>query len=411
MNAFAQIAFRNIFRQRRRSFLTGLSLWGGYVLVSLSIALTDGTYSHMIDAFTGDRTGHIQIHQKNYLEKPSVERMIPNQSQILETLQNMSTSTLNDIIKGFSPRVRAGALAWAHDQVRPVEVWGIDPEKESTVTRFGDKPIDGEAWSNIETALTPVYVGHNIRKQLKLKFGEELILISQGADGSIANDKFFVSGTIGTEDGSDADSLFIPLEAAKNFFSSGIHEIAVRLQHSSSADRVRGLLVQKLTHEEIQISTWAEVEEEFYKAMQADRRGNEVTYIIILIMVCVGVLNAVLMTTLERMREYGLMKAVGTPPVQMFMMIPLEILFLSLFSVGLGALTALPINYWFFKVGITFEQPVEISGILFDRMRAEITTSSMIIPALVVIGMATAVSLIPAIIAHRKTALDALRSV
>ena len=116
-----QIAFRNILRQKRRSILTGLSMTGGYVLFVFSFSLLEGSYGNIIDIFTLDSTGHIQIHQDDYRDRPKIYKTIQNQEQIKVAL------TDNPEIKSFTPRVFSPALAYAGDKTAPSRIIGIDP--------------------------------------------------------------------------------------------------------------------------------------------------------------------------------------------------------------------------------------------------------------------------------------------
>ena len=406
MMLILKIAFRNIFRQKRRSLLTGLSLLGGYVLFSVAIGITEGTYSNIIDAFTQDHTGHVQIHRQGYLDRPSINRTIADPGAIDARL-----ATLPEIV-AFSPRVIGGALAYGNDKTLPVQVRGVDIEREQRTTRLGDKIRAGLiARSDGRGA----FVGVTVARNLGLSPGSELVLISQAADGSVANDRYRVDAVIGTEESADARAVYLPLASAQDFFALGerVHEFAIRLRSHREAERVvteiRARLGDLPEARALSVEPWQVVEQDFYRAMTIDKSGNVVSLGILMLIVAVGVLNAILMTILERTREYGVAKAIGTSPGAVFGTIVFESVFLAFLSVVAGFPLALAFGRWFERVGIDLGTPIDISGVIYRKMLGEVSAYTLFLPAIVVIATAIAASLWPAWKAARVRPIDALR--
>src|SRR5690606_36638683 len=139
------------------------------------------------------------------------------------------------------------------------------------------------------------------------------------------------------------------LEAADNFFSlhGKIQEISILLDEFQLAEQVTHDLNLLSVGKEWKAESWQEIEKEFYHSMIADQQGNQVSNGIIVFLVSMGVLNTVLMLVLERTREYGILKAIGTRPKVIFQLILFECGILSLLSICVGMLIALPLNYWF----------------------------------------------------------------
>ncbi|MCM2323386.1 MAG: ABC transporter permease [Oligoflexia bacterium] len=406
-----RIAFRNILRQKRRSLFTGLALLVCFVLFSFIESITEGTYGHMIDLFTRDHTGHVQVHRRGYLDRPSISKAIDPASGIEAKLKEMRE------VVAFAPRVKGGGLAYAKTKTTPVQIIGIDPvreEKTSTLRqrlKRGQYLGAGAPGEGIRGAM----IGQGVAENLKIDLGDELVLISQGADGSVANDRYRVEGVIGTMESSDQMNVYLTLPAAQEFFSldGRVHELAVLLKHHSESVRFAAKLQGSLGAAEggqaLSIDPWQVVEEDFYRAMQTDRKGNQISKVILLVIVCIGVLNAVLMTILERTREYGVLKAVGTRPGRLFRLIVLEMGFLSLLSVSTGLVLAVPINYWFATRGISVP-PVEVGGIPYDKMLGEFSVRAFFWPAVTIVVASVVVSLFPALKAVRSRVVDALRS-
>lgn len=402
-----KLAFRNIFRQRRRSILTGLSMTGGYLLCALSFSLVEGSYNNVIEHFIRDQTGHIQIHQSDYLQRPRIYKNIDNFSSISKILSSQQD------VKSFAPRIKAAALVYANNKNTPAQVVGIDPDKESTTTRLRQKIKAGtyiDSTTNSEGYYSAL-IGRSIADLLKLKIGDEIILLSQGADGSMANDIFIVKGIAGTRSSRDRLTIYLPIPAAQDFFSmqNKIHEVAVLLNHTNqSLDATREL--QEKIGTELNVSSWQEIEETFYRTMQADKRGNRFTLGIIVFIVFIGVLNTVLMTVFERTKEFGVLKSIGTRPGNLLTMIVMETTMLSLISCALGFLLSLILVYWFTVDGFELAQPLDVGGIAFTHVRGEISPLVFVAPLMIIFFSSILVSIPPGIRAARISPVKALGS-
>ncbi len=404
-----KLAFRNVLRHRRRSLLTLLSMSGGYILLTLSLSMSEGSYNDIIDLFTRDHTGHVQVHQSNYLDRPSLYKTINDAEQLMAELDTKAH------VVGVAPRIYGPSLAYGKNKSSPANVIGIDPHRESITTTLAEKVKQGGYLSESMSGdgYFSAMIGQTLAQNLKLVPGDELVLISQGADGSIANDIFIISAIVGTAQSHERLNVYLSLGAMRQFLSMGdqVHELAITLSHQSQAQQFAVELNQRWSASGLRVSPWQSVEKTFYNSMQADKEGNYVSMGIIILIVSIGVLNTVLMSTMERSREFGVLKAIGTRPLGVFRLILLESLMLALASCVLGFLIALPINYWFEQVGIPLSQGVDMGGVMFDHLSGEISSLTMGLPALVVVTSTVLVSLIPGVRAARISPLEALNSV
>lgn len=402
-----KIAFRNIFRQKRRTVLTVITLGAGYLLFSLSLGITDGSYSNIIDLFTRDHTGHIQIHQKGYLRKNSLYRTLKG-SEV--NIQNIDPE-----IQSYSFRLWGAALAYGNQKTSPARVLGINLEQEFQTAHLKEKLKEGHWFT--KDSNHAVVVGASLAHSLKLKPNDELILISQAGDGSIANDKFIVSGIVGTMDSVERMTVIMPLPLAQEFFvlPEQIHEVAILLKHYQDAIpvsmRIEKHLLSKDAHMLYEVSPWQAIEKDFYSAMTADKRGNFITIGIIMLMVAIGVLNTILMSVLERTREYGVIRALGTRPSYIRRLIVWEAFFLAVLGIGTAFLPALALNAWLSRSGIPLSHPIDVGGFQFLEMHSEVSAYVMLFPAGVTLLTAVVVSLLPAWRISKMNPLNALRSV
>ncbi len=398
-----KIAFRNIFRRKKRSVLTGLMMAGGCALFALSFGMMDGTYGNVIDMFTRDHTGHIQIHANGYLDKPSIYKTFDNVDSIGSKIESVP------YVESWSPRVYTPALAFAGTKTSGVQIVGIDPAREARTTRLKHKVKKGNYLSS--TSLNEIVISDRLSRVLKVNLGDEVALISQGADGSIANGLFTVKGITGKKEGSST-TCYMNINSVQEFLSLGskVHEIAVVLKNQALTLKSIGRIEKALKEASLDVEPWQVVESQFYTAMQADIKGNRWTMAILTIIIAVGVLTTVLMIILERTREFGVLKAIGSRPLQIFMLIVFETAFLSVLSIIIGTIAGIFANWWFSVYGITYSTPIEYGGFYFYKMTSEITLRSIVMPALVIFGTAVFVSVWPAIRAARIIPVKALRT-
>lgn len=401
-----KIAFRNILRQRRRSLLTGLSMTGGYILCVWSFSLLEGSYGNVIDIFTLDHTGHIQIHKDNYLRRPKIYKTITGQEALESVLAN------HDEVTNFTSRVFAPALAYAGNKTSPVRVLGVDVAREPTTSRLAQKVKKGayfDAKPNNDGYFKAM-IGQGVADTLLLDIGDEIVLISQGADGSIANDIFIISAVVGNRTSYDRLGVYLPLKAAQMFLSLGtrVHEYAIIVENKNRNEVIAKNLQHQLPG--LKVSPWQQVEETFYRTMQSDKQGNHFSIGIIIFIVFIGVLNTVLMSVLERTREFGVLRAIGTRPLEIIKMIFLETTMLACISISIGVILSIPLIAWFTYVGILLPEPVDMGGIEFQYMTGEFSWFVFIVPMLLIFGFSAVVSIPPGLRAAHILPRDALGS-
>lgn len=398
-----KIAFRNIFRQKRRTILTALSMFSGFVLSAFFIGFSDGSYGNIINMFTKNKTGHIQIHHKTYLDNPSIYKSIKTYKEIFKKLEKIKG------IESFSPRVYSSGLVSVGNKSAGAQVIGINPLLENKTINFNNSILNGgKALS--EKSAKEVLIGIGLSKLLKTKIGEDIVIVSQGAEGEIAYDIFKIIGLIDSGDEiGDKMSFYIHIDDADKLFSlkGKIHEIALTINKIKQADKIKKIIVQNINKKNLEVATWKEFAKSFYDAMKADQAGMWIMLFIIVLIVAVGVLNTVLMSVLERTREYGVLKAIGTKPGQVFKLVLIEVNIIAIFSIIFGTLIAYIINTLFAKYGFTLPDPISYGGMMFETMKGEVNLRSFIIPTITILFTASFVGFFPAL---RAAKIDPAKS-
>lgn len=399
-----RMAMRNLFRQRRRSILTLLTMTGGFVLAAFSIAWSDGTYNDVIRAFTGNRLGHIQIHQKEYTDCPSLYKTVDKKDTIGRVLDGTKH------ISGWTPRLFAFGLGSVENRSTALHIIGIDPVRENRATHFRNKLEEGAGFAG-ETH-HPAVLGAGLARQLRAKLGDELVIVSQGADGSIANDAYTITGILDSGDpNADRMDCYLQLSDAQELMvlEGRIHEIAITLDRLKQVRTVTAQLRSSLGNKELSVEPWQEFAASFYRAMQADKNGNWITLGVILLIVAVGVFNTVLMSVLERRREYGVLLALGTRPGRLVRMVITEAALLAVGSAIVGTVAGFFLNWWVSMHGIILSEPFTYGGITFTMLRTELNVPSFVIPACTVVATAILVALAPAWTASRTDPARSMR--
>jgi len=399
-----KIAFRNVFRQRRRTLLTALTMFGGFVLCSFSIAFTDGTYNNVIDMFTRNQLGHIQIHHSEYRDRPSLYRNIADYEAVGRVLDGVEG------VAAWAPRIFTAGLASVGTRTTGVQIIGVDPARETEATRFDKKIQTGRGFS--DGSSYEALLGKGLAKRLDAEIGDDVVIVSQGADGSIANERYTFVGTIDSGDAMrDQTTMYLSLGIAQELLvlEGRVHEIAIVADDINRLYRQSDRIAAALGDAQLAVEPWQVFAKTFYDAMTADQKGGWISIVVITALVAIGVLNTVLMNVLERTREYGLMRAMGTSPASVFSLVIIEVIVMAVMTVIVASIVSYILNYSVSFVGIPMPVEIEYGGVSFNSMNTEINTRSYLIPLFCVVFSAAFISIFPAIKAARTRPAVAMR--
>ena len=400
-----RIALRNVLRHKRRTLLTVLTMSGGFTLCSMSIAWSDGTYNRIIDLFTRYDLGHIQIHRAGYLDKPSLYATVDDYEDIGRILASVPR------VESSTPRLYSAGLVSVADKSAGARIVGIDPASEIAATEFDRKVTAGRFLAG--GAAHEALLGEGLAERLGAAPGDEVVVVSQGADGSIANDAYTIVGLLATGDpAEDQITFYLHLTDAQELLvlEGRVHEIVVinrdlRTVAASAAD-----IRASIGDPALSVDPWQVFAKSFYQAMKADQDGMWISLLIIILIVAVGVLNTVLMNVLERTREYGLLRAIGTRPLRILGLVLWEVVVMAAIALVIGAVSAWIINSLVAAHGIPMPYELTYGGIVFNRMYSEINVRSFVIPGITVVISALFISVFPAIRAARTAPAAAMRT-
>lgn len=401
MKLLLSLVCRNIMRNRRRTLFTVSSLAIGGILLSLTLSLTEGSYSTAIDLFTRDHTGHAQIHVKGYLDKPNMRSVINHSDEIYNQLK-----TDSEVIN-ITPRLYAPVLSYGAKKSFPAQLIGIQPSTEKSASYIDERIQSGRYFRN-DTERGAV-IGFTLAQNLQLKVGDSIVLIGEGYDGSIANDIYPVIGITGTKDSSERLNIYLSIPSARDFLSlpNGVHELSVLLSHYKDAQSFTSKWTSKLPSS-LEITPWQVIEKTFFNSMTADKEGGKFSVSVIIFIVAIGVLNSILMSTMERTYEFGLLKAIGTRPRQIFLLIITETALVAMIAAMVMIVICIPMNIWLANVGIKLPTPLDVGGVPLTHMLGEISAYTLLYPTVIILSSALLVGLYPAWRSARLSPVSAM---
>lgn len=404
----AGLAWRNVWRNKRRTILTLLTILVGSAMIIFQNAWAKGGHDQMIEDAVSTNMGHIQIHEKGYWENRTIDYAIKPDLNLLQTLKK------DKRIAGASCRIHADGLLSYKDTTAGAMIQGVDPESEKSVSILHTKLLPGGRY------LTPadrknIVMGETLAKNLGAGVGSVIAMISQGFDGSIAAEKLTIIGLIRSGNPEyDQWLVLMPLAQATETFSmmDFVHSIAIRLKSSAATDHVRDYIKKSIDPKAVEVLGWEELIPELVQFIVMDNIGAYIFDFILFMVVAFGVLNTIQMSVFERTRELGVMLSIGTTPGQVVSMVMIESLIIAIIGIAGGLLLGYLLSYYFYL------NPLDYSD--YSKELAEFGMSTILFPAdaTVLNGAVTAVitlilamifSIFPARKAANLKPIDAIR--
>lgn len=409
MMTFIKMVWRNLWRNTRRSLLTTSAIFFATLLLVFMLALQKGMYTGMINSAVKIHTGHLQIQREGYLDEMNINLSVDNPEMIYPILNEERR------IQAFAPRLNSPTLISSAGNTFGALVIGVDPDREAEVSTLKSIIQEGSYFSSEHDY--EALLGKTMAKNLGVTVGDEIIFMGQAADGALAADRFYVRG-IYKSGSTDFDRSFvcIDIKEAQELFSmeGRVSEIALILDDSSSIKEVKDFLVKGFRSrgfENYKVLTWSEITPALKQAIALDASSAYILYFILLMVVGFGIMNTFLMSIFERMRELGVMIALGMRPGLMFFMVILESLILSSLGILSGVIVGSGLAYYYEQTGIhiaAFTEMMEFFG-LPPGIFPDISLSVAIAATIAVFTITLLIAIYPAVKVLRIKPVEALR--
>ncbi len=402
------LAWRNVWRNKRRTILTFLTIMIGCAMIILLNAISYGGHEQMIEDAVSLNAGHIQIHEKGFWDNRSLDYAMHFDPSFLQTLRSDRRVT------GVSVRVQADALLSFEGNTAGVVVQAVDPDEEVKVTDLYRKIRPGGRFLSREDRLTMV-LGETLAENLGAGVGSTISLISQGFDGSIAAEKLRVVGLFNSGNPEyDQSLVLMPLRQGKTTFSMGeyINSYTLKLASPGLMEDVRDSLRKRLGAGSWEVLGWDELMPELVQFIVMDEVSGYIFDFILFMIVAFGVLNTIQMSVYERIREMGIMLSIGTRPGQVVAMVLCESFFITLlgivFGIALGVLTSYyfevnPLNY------SEYSREIAVWGVSTVVYPARTTLLNVASTGLITLLLSMLFSYFPARKASRLNPVEAVR--
>jgi putative ABC transport system permease protein len=404
-----RMAWRNLWRHKRRTWLTATAMIFSNVLLVFMISLQFGSYDMMINNTLQAFSGHFQIQKAGYNESPKLRLGIESIQPLAAELRQRLPETR------IAARAAAFALASSEQRSFGIQVVGVQPQFEPGVSTIPGLVSEGTYLDDPNAA--EIVIGSVTARNLKVGVGDEITLLGSGRDGSFAAGILTVKGVF--ETGSpEMDRSFaeIPLDYFQEMFAMADqgNSIAVAV---NSLDRVSpefSNAQQALSgRDDLVLLDWDELHPGLKQAIQADLSSAWFMYGVLIILVAFSVLNTQLMSVLERTREFGVITALGVKPRRLATLIMLETALMALIGLVIGVFLGWLVSLYFNTVGFSYPGMSEVAAKfnLPGKMYPSLTVFSMILGPFVVFLFCLLASVYPAARLYRLQPVEAMRAV
>jgi len=387
-----KIAFRNLRRYQRRTILTSMLITVGVVSVLLFTSLSSSFTGMMIGEITDSMLGHIQVHRKGFVASidnlPLNMTMPPKDAALVATVFDE-----NPLVESYSPRIKFGAMLSNFVETTNIRLNAVDPEKElATVPLLLERFVEGEKGAG---SMGPgkIVIPELLARGLKIKPGDQVVIVANNKDGSVNGVPLVVGGILESATGPGGRDGYVNIVDARDLLrmkGDEVSEFAVRLTDFHSLEKVK---TEKL-------SPFVNI------AKMIDLMTLSVRILLVFIAL-ISVMNVMIMAVFERIREIGTVSAMGTLPGQIRTMYMMEGFLLGVIGSAAGivvsVIAVLALNVW--PLAFDFGRQ---TGLL---LKPSLQAGDVLFTTVVVLIVAVAASLWPAVKASKMEPVEALRHV
>jgi putative ABC transport system permease protein len=350
--ALLRIAWRNLWRHTRRTLLTALAFGAGVFLLIFFLGLGDGMHEKMIETGIRMGSGHVVVEPEGARREVAADLLLaPDVVSALRAVLAMPRIARE--IEGSAPRLVGSGLLSSANNAAGVEIIGVDAAREANLSLLPDRIVAG-TFLGPDGAAPPVVVGRALAEKLKVKLGSKVVLMSQ-AGAEIESQLLRVGGIFATgmED-VDGHLISVRLDDFQKLLGrpGALTQEAIFLHRAGDAGEVRRLIAAALARRPVDVLTWRQALPQLDQFVVLDDAGNYIFNAILLVMVTLGVLNTVLMTVLERRREFGLLAALGMRPSLAGLMVLSESMLITALGTGIGLAAGLAAHRYFAVHGL-----------------------------------------------------------
>jgi len=404
-----RMAWRNLWRHKRRTWLTvGAMIFSNLILV-FSISLQLGSYRMMIDNTLKSYTGHMQIQHEGYNEEPkmrsSIDAVIPLASKIREQLRSNT----------IAARGVAFAMTSSEERSYGLQIIGVEPEFEPNVSTLPGLINQGNYFTDINAE--EIVIGSVLARNLRVGIGDEVTLLGGGHDGSFAAGIAIVTGIFDSGIAEiDRSMAQLPIGYFQNLFGMDDrgHNIVINSADLSQISVLQQSIMKMLAGDDkLVVLDWEQLQPGLKQAIQADFTSAWFMYAVLIVLVAFSVLNTQLMSVLERTREFGVMMALGVKPARLGSLVITETVVMSGIGLAIGAVLGIAMTWYLSIVGFSYPgmEEMAVRFNLSDRMYPSLSLVSIMLGPSIVFLFSLLASIYPALRLFFLQPIAAMRAV
>jgi len=401
-----RFAWRNAGRNHRRTAIVVSATAVGVGGMLLAMAINFGMIFEMVEAAINTEIGDLQVHGRGYEDKPALEvRITPQSGGVEKLLAGMHG------VRAWAPRVLGEGLVFSPRTSVGVRVLGVDPDREAKVSVLAGSIVEG-AW--LDGNLRRLVIGERLARRLQVGVGGKLVLSAQALNGDMVGEAFRVRGLFRTTSRAlDEGAVLMRLDESQALLGLGgdFSELVLRAQPGADLALLQKRLRRRLGGG-LEVKTWRQLEPVLVAMIGMYDQIGWIVYAAVFVAMAFGIANVLLMAVYERIREIGILTAIGMTPSRLVAGVAVESLLLTLAGVAVGFALGLG-SVWLLRDGIDLSawgEGLHAFGIP-TRIRPVIRSTDLVAPVAVAVVTAVLASLWPALRAVRIRPAEALRHV
>jgi len=404
-----KIAWRNLGRNKRRSGLALLAIAVGQFALLATTGLMHGYTDNIRLAITGPMVGHVQVHAPEWREERATDLVIEHASRVVAEIRR------DPAVESASARIYAPVLAAPRRDAFMAVVIGVNAEAESRgagLLAHLDAPLEKGK----------VLVGHILARRIEAEPGQEIAVVGQGADGSIANDLYVVQDIIRSpSDIVNQSGLVMTLASAQELLAlpDQAHEIVVHARTSGTSGELAERLSKRPLLAGTEVLPWRELVPELTMIVDMAKYAGYFVLVLVFIAAVAGITNTLMMSTFERMHEFGMLLALGSRPRRIVRMIAIEAILLGVLGVAVGTLLGYAFVLATSGCGIDFASwggDGKLEDFAYQGLNLPLKVFPRLKPVDSLVGLAAVLftslvaSIWPALVAARLEPVEAMRA-
>ena len=334
-----KIAWRNIYRNKKRSLITITSVFAALLLIILMRALQFGFYDKLIETVVESYAGYVEIHADGFWDNQSLDNSMQVDQQLLDDIQSVEG------VENIVQRLQTFSLISVGEKTKGGVINGINLSEEQKITDWNKKMVSG----SFDLSDNEIIIAKGIAEFFGISENDTLILYGQGYRGMMAAGKYPVKGVIDLKNPDlNKIGLFMTMETVRNYVSSD--EISTHIIIGKEKYYDEGKIVEDLgliLSDDYEVMTWKETLPEIEQTITADSAGGLIMAFILYVIVVFGMFGTVLMMTEERKYEFGVLISIGMSRIRLFGIILVETIILSMVGVVLAVMVTYPISIYY----------------------------------------------------------------